>query len=128
MKVEEDLVDLKKIEQFLIASLLPPMFIFGQISGTYARVDSTNTLAANIEIGYHPWTVAVNPNTNRVYVVNYESPLVSVIDGSTDSLVGIIKVGDDPRAVAVNQNTNKSYVANWGSNSISVIDEVTKTP
>ena len=87
--------------------------------------------------------LAVNPNTNMVYVANTASNTVSVIkdDASDKFLVFIgklfpiyktnlhiiknVSVGKEPRAIAVvnpNPNTNKIYVANTGSNTVSVID------
>ena len=56
--------------------------------------------------------MAVNPNTNRIYVANYGSNNVSVIDGASNTVVATVAVGSDPDGVAVNPNTNRIYVAN----------------
>ena len=67
--------------------------------------------------------IALNNQTNKIYVANAGSNTVSVIDGKTDSVIGnATKVGMHPTDIAVNPNTNKIYVANAGSNTVSVID------
>ena len=76
--------------------------------------------SVNVEKG--PSGVAVNSNTNRIYVANYYSDNISVIDGNDDILMDVIDVGDSPRNIAVNPVTNKIYVANHFGNSIYVID------
>ena len=56
--------------------------------------------------------MAVNPVTNKIYVANYDSDNVTVIDGATnDTTTGARRVVR-PCAVAVNPVTNKIYVAN----------------
>ena len=56
--------------------------------------------------------MAVNPNTNRIYVANHDSNNVSVIDGASNTVVATVAVGTGPYGVAVNPNTNRIYVAN----------------
>jgi len=104
----------------------------GSIS-TYNALKVRNTIwiwkpgQYGIEQGKNPSAVGVNPNTDMIYVANYSSNNVSVIDSNTNSVVTTISVGDWPDAVGVNPNTNKIYVANWGSNSVSVIDGETNS-
>jgi len=66
--------------------------------------------------------IAVNPNTNMVYVTNHKDNTTSVIDGSTDKVVKTIPVGHYPIGVAVNPKTNMVYVTNHKDNTTSVID------
>ena len=40
--------------------------------------------------------MAVNPNTNRIYVTNDGSNNVSVIDGASNTVVATVAVGSDP--------------------------------
>ena len=68
--------------------------------------------------------MAVNPVTNKIYVANYGSNNVTVIDGATNA-TSTVAAGDHPIAVAVNPVTNKIYVANYGSNNVTVIDGAT---
>ena len=83
--------------------------------------------AAKIAVGIKPTGVAVNTETNKVYVANSVSDNISVIDGATNAVVATIT---DPNAVApvgvaVNPATGMIYVANSQSNNLTVIDGAT---
>ena len=65
--------------------------------------------------------MAVNPNTNRIYVANWISDNVSVIDGASNTVVASVAVGSYPESVAVNPNTNRIYVTD-SNDGVSVID------
>ncbi len=86
-----------------------------------------NLVLANIPVGKGPGDLCVNPKTNMVYVTNYDSNSVSVINGKSDTVVATISVGEEPIAIAVNPNTNMIYVANFNGNSISVISGKTNS-
>ncbi|KLU66048.1 N-acetylmuramoyl-L-alanine amidase LytC precursor [Desulfosporosinus acididurans] len=91
-------------------------------------VDVKRVSAATVvPVGNYPCSVAVNTVTNKIYVANYESNSIMVIDGTTNTIDKAISVGNTPCSVAVNTVTNKIYVANPGSNSITVIDGATNT-
>ena len=47
----------------------------------------TSSMIGNIPVGKSPIGIAVNPNTNLAYVVNFNSSTVSVIDGKTNSVI-----------------------------------------
>ena len=70
--------------------------------------------------------MAVNPVTNKTYIVNNGSATVTVIDGASN-IASTIAVGVFPIAAAVNPVTNKIYVINDGGNSVTVIDGATNT-
>ena len=92
---------------------------------TYTEIDTDGNPAngiTRIPVGYRPHGVAVNPTTNRIYVANWGSDNVSVIDGGSDTVDATIPVGGGPVGVAVNPNTNRIYVTNQGSDNVSVID------
>jgi len=76
-------------------------------------------------IGSVPVAVAVNSNTNKIYVPDLFG-YVTVIDGTTNDTT-TVTVGATPVAVAVNPLTNKIYVANTSgsSGSVTVIDGTT---
>jgi len=54
-----------------------------------------------VTVGSQPYAVAVNPETNQVYVANYGGTTVTVIDGATNGTTNVT-VGNHPWAVAVN--------------------------
>ena len=70
--------------------------------------------------------MAVNPVTNKIYVANYSSNNITVIDGATNATT-TVSSGNGPVAVAVNPVTNKIYVANYCSDNVTVIDGATNT-
>jgi YVTN family beta-propeller protein len=71
--------------------------------------------------------VAFNPYTNHIYVTNWDSYSVSVINGASNTIVTTVLVGTGPSGVAVNPNTNLIYVANRTDNTVSVIDGASNT-
>jgi YVTN family beta-propeller protein len=67
--------------------------------------------------------IDINPETNRVYVVNEGSDSVSVIDTLTNKIVDYITEGiNEPYDIAINSETNRVYVVNRASDSVFVID------
>lgn len=95
----------------------------------------TNTLASNntninggsdresgIDVNTFPIGIAVNPSTNKVYVVNEYSNTVSVIDTNTDTVKSTISLGNFPYGIDINPLNNRIYITNRGSNTVSVLD------
>ncbi len=74
-----------------------------------------------------PHGVAVNPGGN-VYVTNFGSGTVSVINPATNTVTGSpITIGNGPSGVAVSPVTGLVFVTNFDSNTVSVIDPTTNT-
>src|ERR1044072_360651 len=67
-------------------------------------------VARLIDVGDHPYGIAVNSATNKIYVANQFSATVSVIDGASNNVIATIPLAGDLRAVAVNPVTNRIYV------------------
>jgi YVTN family beta-propeller protein len=95
----------------------------------------TNSLASNdtnindggdgdsgIAVNTFPIGIAVNPSTNKVYVVNEFSNTVSVIDTNTDAVKSTINLGNFPYGIDMNPLNNRIYITNRGSNTVSVLD------
>jgi DNA-binding beta-propeller fold protein YncE len=81
---------------------------------------------ATVPVGSSPQSSAVNPVTNKIYVVNNNCPnypncagngTVTVIDGASLA-TNTVTVGSNPYGVAVNPITNKIYVANICGNDV----------
>ena len=88
--------------------------------------DGDPAVVATVSVGDSPRGVAVNSTTNRIYVANWGSNNVSVVNGAANAVLGTpIPVGSAPEGVAANETTNRIYMANWGSNSVTVIDGAT---
>lgn len=93
-------------------------------SGSIVVIDiatgSATTLAGP---GTEPVAIAVNSVTNKIYVANFQSSDVTVIDGATNTLNLVTDAkAINPTGIAVNEITNTIYVTNSGSNNVTVID------
>jgi YVTN family beta-propeller protein len=97
-----------------------------QVYGQLSKLSNLDINMNLIPVGKTPVGIAVDPNTNRIYVSNSNNNTVSVIDGATNRVIGDpIPVGEGPRGIAVDPNTHLVYVTNPGSNTVSVIDGAT---
>ena len=107
------------------------------VNETVTAIDGTTLSTVTLSVGFdqfsfQPNAVAVNPLTNKIYVIApcgtdpscNSNGTVTVIGGTTNLILATITVGFLPEAVAVNRVTNEIYVANWGSNNVTVIDGV----
>ena len=84
-------------------------------------------VTATVVTGPNPFAIAVNPVTNKIYVVNdAASGSVTVVDGVTNATAAVT-AGTNPVAIDVNTVTNRIYVANSGSNNVTVIDGATNS-
>jgi YVTN family beta-propeller protein len=79
-----------------------------------------------IKVGHAPNDIAINPDTSKIYVANYQSDSVSVIDLKTMDKKDII-VGAYPSQIVINPDTNTIYILNSQSKTVSVIDGNTDT-
>jgi YVTN family beta-propeller protein len=66
--------------------------------------------------------VAVTPNSDYAYVVNYAGDSVSQINTQTNVVVNTIGVGTHPAGISITANGSSVYVTNTGGNSVSVIN------
>ena len=78
-----------------------------------------DSVVDTINVGSSPVDIAYTPNNHDMYVANYLSNTVSVIN-SSNSVVDTITVGRSPVAIAYNSNNNDMYVANGNDNTVSV--------
>lgn len=99
-----------------------------QILSFLPNIAFADQLIETIPVGNNPVGIAVNPNTNRIYVSNINNNTISIIDGSTNSVVDTISV-NSPSDVSTNSVTNMIYVVEGQVNhpAISVIDGSTNT-
>ena len=96
-----------------------------------ARNSSADAIVTTIPLGYAPTEVAVNPNTNMVYVTDAVGHSLWIVNGASNTVVGSIIVSASPMGVAVNPNTNMIYMANYNHgpdlNTLWVINGATNT-
>jgi DNA-binding beta-propeller fold protein YncE len=87
------------------------------------------TIAGTASLGVQPTFSMVDPNSNRLYVVNTGGNTVSVFDAAsvapgppaTIPLLATVPVGTGPVGVAALPNGSLFYVANGGSNDVTVV-------
>jgi len=142
---------MRVLSRFFASGLLPILWF------VYPPNGAAQVVTATVTAGMAPEAVAVNTVTNKIYVANFLSNNVTVIDGATNSATTVtdpnatspnsVAVNSatnttttvtDPSAsysgaVAVNSVTNKIYVANandsalTGIGSVTIIDGATNT-
>src|SRR5262249_58174409 len=78
--------------------------------------------ATQVAVGLEPVAVAVDVNTDKIYVANQASGNISVIDGATNLVADSMPAGRSPVALAVDQDRGILYVVNRGDNSVLTID------
>jgi YVTN family beta-propeller protein len=76
-------------------------------------------------VGKNPEKIVSNPATNTIYVANYISNNISVINTTTNEKITDIPTANRPIDVVWNYKNNLIYVANYISNNISVINTTT---
>jgi len=113
-----------KITNYYDVTGLPPRKF---LSNENASVTQDASVVNLFTLGRSPTAVAVNPDTNVVYVTNSNSDSVSVIDGKTDAVLGTVGVGNIPVGISVNTKTNMVYVINSHPGTVSVINGTTNT-
>ncbi len=72
-----------------------------------------------------PFGVAANPATGRVYVANFGSGSLTVIDGVTNQVVTTVPLAPEITYVAVNTQTNRVYAVSHAANMLYVLDGAT---
>lgn len=82
---------------------------------------ATNTIVGTITVGLAPASLAISPNGEFVYVINYVdgnpgTGTLSVIQTSTNSVVATIPGFSGPFSIAITPNGQFAYVTNFGSN------------
>src|ERR1700743_590493 len=98
-------------------------------SGTISRIDlKTGMVTAEIEVGLHPTSLALDDTRHRLYVSNSNSDTISVIDTEKNTVVDTISVepfthdvsGIAPEALVLSKDGKHLYVSCAGINAVAV--------
>ena len=83
----------------------------------------TNTIVKTIQVGSAPQDIAINPNTNMIYVTDdaSENDVLS-INGITYQIVNTIPLPVYPTGLGVNTRTNTIFAANEDNNTVSMMN------
>ena len=119
--------------QCMLPILIKVMYLYTIV--IQAHLIDTITQADGIGAG--PTDITYDPDLKRMYVTNFNSDTVSVIDTTTNTVIdtdgnagnGItpITVGSNPVYVAYDPICKDMYVTNQGGTTVSVIDTTTNT-
>jgi YVTN family beta-propeller protein len=99
----------------------------------YVINGNDNSKIAQLQTGMNPFGIAVDPDTNCIYILNrnlhhvnskLQNSTVSVLDGSNYTKIAEIEVGIDPHGISVNPDTHRVYVTSYLGGTISVIDGI----
>jgi len=108
------------------------VWVVNRDSGSVSPIDSETgaAIAPPISVGTQPTSLAVDSVANMVYVTNFESGTVSVIDGSELKLVRTVPVESSPASIVVDDATHTAYVAYDRVGVVSVIkpNQITRAP
>lgn len=112
----------------------PKAYIVNELDGTLSVVDvSAETVLQTAKIALGGGTlsgilsVVSSPDKTRLYVTDYRTDEVIVVQTSDMNVRARISVGDGPDRMAMTSDGKKLYVANLLSNTISVVDTSTDT-
>jgi YVTN family beta-propeller protein len=89
--------------------------------GNLVRVYNDGALIKDIPVGRNPRDVAVNPVTGNMYVPNYDSNSVVVLNAS-NNIAATFYLDSGPIDAAVDSANDLIYVANWLSDTVSVLN------
>ncbi len=122
-------VPLINIEVAIVASIIATYLPFYNADGQTLdqTVNKISILKSNpqIKVGEGPSAIAINPTTNKIYVVNSEVDTVSILDSNSGHITDIPHVGPRPIFIDLNEDTNQIYVTNFASDTVSVINATT---
>jgi YVTN family beta-propeller protein len=86
-------------------------------------IENLDEYSAGIRVGEEPVAIGINSATNTIYVSNYKSSTVSVINGSNDDIISEIPtVYKYPSQVLISPKTNMVYVYTNEDNGFTIID------
>jgi len=113
-------ISLKK--QFTIISLIIFLVCINSMSTSKMALASNSALVDTLATK-EGWGVAtVDLETSQVYITNFKSTTVTVIDGNTNKAVSEIEVGSSPYGIGINSDTKMLYVAREHADILSIVN------
>lgn len=82
-------------------------------------------VAGSFAVGANPWGAAYDSSNGYIYITNYGSDNVSVINGSTNALVTTISTTSGAKGIIYDPSNNYVYVSEYGNSYIGVINTST---
>lgn len=97
------------------------------IFGCLTFVESAHAMQDSVSVGSFPRDIDFDPLLNNLYVPNYESGTISVIDATNMIIKDTISINENnsnPTRLAVDKNQHLVYVTDKISGTLSIIDGI----
>src|SRR3990172_2367886 len=117
-------VSFKKLILFSLITLGGSLVYF-TFTDMQSSTASGSVLVDKIEKNEGWGVTAVDAETSKVYVTNFKSTTVTVIDGNTNTPVSVIEVGSSPYGIGINTETKILFVAREHNDTLAIVDSVT---
>jgi len=98
-------------------------------ANTVVPIDlSTDMAEPAISVGVNPFGIAVSPSSDRVFVSNFYSNSISVIDAvpshttTFHTVIATIPTGPNPAGIAMHPDGRTLYVVNYGNSTLDFVD------
>jgi len=128
-EIEEDIkIDFNAVE-FVITKDGGAIYLSDTSGGQVAKVlPATKSVPSTVKVGTAPLGLALSENEHFLYVANFKSNSISIVDTTDNTIVQTIEnAGKNPRKLLVIPDTKLLYCLNWGGNDITVINTANNT-
>jgi serine/threonine-protein kinase len=98
-------------------------------TGTVVTIDTATArqIGRPIKVGDQPYGMAISTDGRRLYVPNFGSDDLSVVDITTETVLATVPVGDAPVGIVVGPDGTRLYVTNLDGGTVSVVDTASNT-
>src|SRR3989304_1398507 len=121
---ELNMVSFKKLMLFSLI-IIGGSLVYFTFTDMQSATASGSVLVDKIEQSDGWGVIAVDPYTFKVYVTNFKSTTVTVIDGTTNKPLSVIEVGRTPYGIGINTDTKMLYVALEYNDTLAIINTTT---
>jgi YVTN family beta-propeller protein len=91
-------------------------------------IPATKSVSSSIMVGEAPTGLSLSDNEHFLYVANFKSNNISIIDTTDNTIAGTIEnAGKNPKKLLLIPGKNLLYCLNWGSDDITVINTANNT-
>jgi YVTN family beta-propeller protein len=107
--------------------LLAVVLLSGLLRGHASPAAAEAQVIAHVAVGRYPQDLALNPNTNRIYVPTDWDNTMSVINGASNAVITTVPINVSRKYIAVNPTTNRIYLDSYNGycETIAVLDGAT---
>lgn len=104
---------------FPVAALCAALLLVPTVGSASPKV------ITSVRVGGFPLDAAIDPTTGLLYVANWNTAAVDIVDTEAFTVVTSILLGSAPWGIAVDPERNRVYAVGPGNDTVSVIDTAT---